>query len=218
METSLLQLSIVAFLWLGYFALHSMLASLSFKRWFGARRPAWMPYYRLGFNALSLLTLVPVLAAVYLWRGDYLWQWSGTLWWFANGLAVLAIAGFIWSLGFYDGDEFIGLRQLRERQRRVDDQGELQISPLHRYVRHPWYFLALVLIWTRDMDPLFLLSSVMMTLYFIIGSRLEERKLCLYYGRRYRDYCDRVAGLIPLPWRTISADEAERIMRGSHTG
>jgi len=79
-------------------------------------------------------------------------------------------------------------------------------------VRHPWYFLGLVLIWTRDMDPAFLLSASAMTLYFVVGSLLEERKLIRYHGEVYRRYRKRVPGLIPLPWKYLPAEEADRLV------
>jgi protein-S-isoprenylcysteine O-methyltransferase Ste14 len=53
--------------------------------------------------------------------------------------------------------------------------------------------------------------NVMASVYFTVGSRLEERKLLVYYGERYRSYMQRVPGLFPLPWKFISAAEARRI-------
>ena len=58
-----------------------------------------------------------------------------------------------------------------------------------------------------------LLSSVMITVYFIIGSHLEEKKLLVYHGDTYRRYMARVPGLIPLPWKSLSAEEADRLAR-----
>ena len=120
----------------------------------------------------------------------------------------LALAVFAYSLRHYDTGEFLGLRQWRAAETRVEDQERLRISPLHRYVRHPWYSLALVLIWTRDMPPAFLLTAVAATLYFVLGSRLEERKLVTYYGAAYRDYRRRVPALLPLPGRSLTPAEA----------
>ncbi|WP_456448698.1 methyltransferase family protein, partial [Thiolapillus sp.] len=128
-------------------------------------------------------------------------------------LAVASLAGFLYSLRHYDGSEFLGLRQLRDGERRVEDQERFRISPLHRHVRHPWYFLGLILVWTRDMTAPMLLSSVMMTLYFIIGSLLEERKLLAYYGDAYAEYRKRVPGLFPLPWKRLTEERARELER-----
>ncbi|MES9845696.1 MAG: hypothetical protein ABW162_14840 [Candidatus Sedimenticola sp. PURPLELP] len=201
--------------WLLYFLIHSILASLRMKRWFAGRWPDLMPAYRLGFNVLALVLLIPPLYLIYSADGSYLWRWTGYGWWLANGLALLALFGFAWSSRYYDGDEFLGLRQWRDRERRVEDQERFQISPLHRYVRHPWYSLGLALIWTRDMNPEFLVTAILATLYFVFGSRLEERKLITYHGEVYRRYMARVPGLIPRPWRYLSSGEADELVGGS---
>jgi protein-S-isoprenylcysteine O-methyltransferase Ste14 len=68
------------------------------------------------------------------------------------------------------------------------------------------------------MNASMLLSGVMMTVYFIVGSRLEERKLLVYHGEVYRRYLGRVAGLIPLPWKILSPAEAEELAASARTG
>jgi protein-S-isoprenylcysteine O-methyltransferase Ste14 len=198
-------------LWLMYFGLHSWLASLTAKRWVAAHRPTLMPYYRLGFNVLAVVLILPILWLTFAAPGPTLWRWEGPWGWLANALAAGAIAGVLYSTRYYDGREFLGLRQLRDREHRVEDQERLYISPLHRYVRHPWYSLGLVVIWTRDMDAAFLVSAVAITAYLIVGSRLEERKLLAYHGEAYRSYRSRVPALIPRPWRFLSAEEARKI-------
>jgi protein-S-isoprenylcysteine O-methyltransferase Ste14 len=194
--------------WLVYFGLHSLLASIRVKQYVASRWPRAMPAYRLMFNLLAV-----VLLAVPLWLtlnapGPWLWRWSGVAFFIVNVLALAAVAGFLWSLKFYDTGEFLGLRQLREGNDSVDDQEQFRLSPLHRWVRHPWYFFALVIIWTRDMNAAMLITAIIMTLYFIIGSRLEEEKLIRYHGEVYRRYRERVPGLLPLPWKHLrEADE-----------
>ncbi|UCE88253.1 MAG: hypothetical protein JSW10_07740 [Pseudomonadota bacterium] len=197
--------------WTAYFALHSALASLRLKRLVAAHAPRLMPAYRLTFNVAALVLLILPLVLTFANRGPWLWQWQGIGWWVANGVALLAVAGFLWTLRDYDMNEFWGLRQWRGRVQTVEDQEQLHISPLHRYVRHPWYSLALVILWTRDMDTNLLVTATAITLYFVIGSRLEERKLLACHGEAYREYHARVPGLVPRPWRYLDADSARRL-------
>ncbi len=207
-----LQTSLILVLaWVVYSAIHSWLASLQLKRYVVERWPGLMPAYRLCFNGLALLLLIPPLWLTYALPGPVLWEWSGLAWWLGNGIALLAVAGVFWSLQDYDGGEFLGLSQLRGRVVSVEDQEGFHISTLHRFVRHPWYSLSLVLVWTRDVDLPFFISAIMITLYFVIGYRLEERKLVVYHGARYRRYRQLVPALVPLPWRYLTRSQAQRL-------
>ncbi|RDH87181.1 MAG: hypothetical protein DIZ77_18645 [endosymbiont of Seepiophila jonesi] len=208
-------LLILATLWLLYFLSHSLLASLTAKHWVAKRYPAFMPWYRISFNVLAVLLLLPPLGLMWHWRSSPLWEFNAALTWFTYGLTLLAILGFLWSTRYYDSGEFIGLRQLRLRIREVHDQDNFHISPLHRYVRHPWYSLALVLIWSREMDAAMLVSAIMMSLYFIYGSRIEERKLVVYHGEVYQRYQSLVPGLLPRPWRYLSREAAAALVAGA---
>jgi protein-S-isoprenylcysteine O-methyltransferase Ste14 len=203
---------LLALAWLLYFVIHSILASLLVKTWVARHWSGFLPWYRLVFNALaSILILVP-LYLTFTASGEPVWAWRGGWFYLANGIALVAVLGFFLSLRFYDGSEFIGLRQLRNREHRVEDQETFQLSPLHYYVRHPWYFLGLIMIWTRDMPPAMLLTAIFATLYFVVGTYLEERKLIVYYGDVYRQYQLRVPALIPLPWHHLDRASAERLI------
>ena len=212
-ESAWWDIVLLSICWIGYFALHSTLASLGVKRKIAADWPDLMPYYRLMFNILASLLLLPILWLTYHVPKPMLWRWQGIAAWLANGLALAAIVGFWRSLISYDMREFLGLRQLQLHVRKVEDQEHFHLSPFHRYVRHPWYFFGLVLIWTRDMSVTTLLSSVFITLYFVLGSWLEEKKLLVYHGDTYRRYMARIPGLIPLPWKCLSAAEAEMLVK-----
>ena len=212
-ESAWRDIVLLSFCWIGYFALHSTLASLAVKRRVAAALPNLMPYYRLTFNVLASLLILPILWLTYHDPGPTLWRWQGAAAWLANGLALAALFGFGLTLKSYDMQEFLGLRQLQFQVRRVEDQEHFHLSPFHRFVRHPWYFFGLVLIWTRDMNATTLLSSVFITLYFVIGSRLEEKKLLIYHGDTYRRYMARVPGLIPLPWKSLTAEEARALLK-----
>ena len=216
--TTLIELIPLAFVWLGYFVIHSLLASIAVKRYVATHWPTAMPAHRLGYNLLATLLLLPPLWLILSWDGPWLWRWSGSLMWLAWLLTAAAIAAFLWSLRYYDGREFLGLRQLSNRVASVEDQEHLRLSPLHRWVRHPWYSIALLLIWTRDMHAAMLLSAISMSLYFVIGSRLEERKLIRYHGESYRRYRALVPGLLPLPWRHLSEQQALLLENDAMTG
>lgn len=211
-------LAALATAWLLYAVIHSVLASHRVKRALAARCPACLRGYRLFYNVLAVGLLPVPLWLTFTLPGEPLWQWSGAAAWVANGLAVLAAAGFLYSLRYYDGSGFLGLRQLREDHRGLDEPEGLCISPLHRWVRHPWYSLGLVILWSRDMDAPLLLTALCVTAYFVIGSRLEERKLIAQYGEAYARYRQAVPGLLPRPWRHLTAGRARELERQAAGG
>lgn len=203
---------VLIILWLLYFSIHSLFASLKFKQLILYAYPWFMPWYRLSFNLLATLLLIPPVVVMFLYPGNLVWEWTGISRYFANTLAILALIGFSWSLRSYDSSEFLGTRQLKEGRQEIKEQESFHLSVFHRYVRHPWYAFSLVLIWTRDMYVSYLISAFLMSLYFILGSHLEEKKLIAFHGDQYRLYRNYVAALIPLPWRILSKEKAAEIV------
>jgi methanethiol S-methyltransferase len=204
-------LTLLALLWIGYFLLHSLLASLTLKQWIAVRFPRVLPWYRILFNFLAVIFILPPLILMWWLHSEPLWHWEGAWAWLAYFLMLLASLGFVWSLRYYDGQEFLGFRQLARQQQQVADQEQLHISPMHRFVRHPWYSLGLILIWTQEMDQARLVSAICMTLYLLYGSLLEERKLIAFHGDRYLNYRKYVPGLLPRPWRYLSKEQQKTV-------
>lgn len=195
-------------MWLLYGGLHSQLARADLKTALCIRYPALAPRYRLVYNAIAGLTLLPIAAWQSQHPGPLLWAWEGAAAWIANGCAVLALIGWRSTSRHYDLAGFLGLRPP------LAGKG-LRLSPLHRHVRHPWYSLGLVLIWSRDMNAAMLVSALCITLYLVLGSRREENDLLREFGDAYRIYRQRVPGLLPLPGKSLSAADAERLSAAS---
>lgn len=198
--------------WLAYGALHSWLAGSGVKAWVTRRWPGLAPAYRLAYNGLAVLLLIPPVWLTLRVPGEVVWSVPG---WVAWPAAVIAVAGFVWSLRWYDSSAFLGLRQWRSRDGR--ERECFVLSPLHRYVRHPWYSLGLLLLWTRDLNAAWLMTALVVSVYILIGSRLEERKLIEQYGEVYREYVRRVPALIPWPGRRLGPAEAQALQRAART-
>lgn len=197
---------LLALYWIAYFVLHSLLAEAWVKRRIATHLPAVGRHYRLFYNLLAMLLLAPLAVAIHFNPGPIFWAWAGAGAWFANALALLAVAGIWHSARHYDMPAFLGLAP--------GAAGRLSLSPWHRHVRHPWYSLGLVIIWTRDMNAATLVSALLITAYLVIGSRLEDERLCSEFGAAYREYRTRVPGIIPWPGRSLSAGEAAAITDG----
>jgi len=195
----------LALAWAGYGLIHSLLAWTTVRDRIIRRRPSLRNRYRLVYNFLAVVLLAPPLWLMYGIDGSSLWRWRGIWGWVADALALAAVLGFLWSLRYYDNLDFLGLRGADRAH------VELRLSPLHRRVRHPWYFLSLIILWTRDMNVAFLVTAIMLTLYLAVGVRFEEAKLVHQFGEAYRQYQKVVPALFPRPGRSISARQAARL-------
>jgi protein-S-isoprenylcysteine O-methyltransferase Ste14 len=191
----------IALAWTLYGVLHSWLASASLKRGVAARWPGAARGHRLVYNILAVALLLPPLWLTQAYPGAPVVAWSP---WLAWPVALACVAGYLWSMKWYDGMDFLGLRHLAGA-RQADP---FILSPMHRYVRHPWYALGLLFLWTRDLNAGWLVAAVAITVYIVIGARLEEEKLIAAFGDAYKLYRKRVPSLVPWPGKRLDPAEA----------
>ena len=76
----------------------------------------------------------------------------------------------------------------------------MDISGILSVIRHPWYTASILIIWTRHLDVSALIVNLILTLYLIIGTYLEEQKLIDELGDEYRLYQKNVSMLFPFKW------------------
>lgn len=180
----------------GYAALHSWLASLSVKR--ATRRligPVADRFYRLAFNILGAVTLLPLLAFTAWQPGLVLYRVPPPFLWLC--LAGQAAAVMMVAVGVLQTDawHFLGVRQLMEPG---VASPRLEIGGLYRYVRHPLYSAALVFLWLTPLMTTTLFAMYLgFSLYLFIGSLFEERRLIQEFGASYRAYQRQVPRLVP---------------------
>jgi protein-S-isoprenylcysteine O-methyltransferase Ste14 len=216
--TAATHLTLLAASWILYGSIHTGLACPASKAWFRTRFPHRFGAYRLLFNLLAALLLVPPLWLLFSYPGAALWRWPPAMGQIADAAAVAAVIGFLWSMKVYDSGEFIGFRQLGQTPAAPEWAPPLRLSWAHRFVRHPWYFFGLVIFWTREMNAAFLVTALILTLYIVLGSRREETDLIARYGEAYREYRRRVPALFPLPWRHLSTRQAQDILDMARKG
>ncbi len=180
-----------------YGFLHSLLASKGAKEWavdtFGiaARR-----FYRLIFNGIGVLTLLPVLAIPTLLPGQTIYQLTGL--WLILATLGQALAVIILIIGLLQTDpwKFIGLRQLIDHP--DDKEHQLVVNGLYQCVRHPLYTAGLLFIWLIPiMTTSLLVLNLGLTIYICIGSIYEEKRLQSEFGSTYLEYRGKVPWLFP---------------------
>jgi protein-S-isoprenylcysteine O-methyltransferase Ste14 len=149
---------------------------------------------------LGGLLFIPVLVVVALFPGPVLYRLG--LPWIVLAVFVQLVSLVTIAIGLLQSDamHFLGLRQLLEAER--DAPPQLVVSGLYRWVRHPLYTAGLAFIWfTPWMTTSILAMDIALTVYILIGSEFEERRLRSEFGQAYADYQRRVPRLIPRPWR-----------------
>jgi protein-S-isoprenylcysteine O-methyltransferase Ste14 len=187
---------------------HSITASPRFKAAARIRvgERAYLGMYRLIYNVLSALTILPVLIVGALAiPHDILWKIGSPLNLLFLGIQLLGLIGLGVSLLQTDVLRFLGISQFLRYLRgepEVDQKPVLVTSGTYRVVRHPLYFFSLLLIWfTPIMTLSMLLFNLVATAYFWIGSGYEEKRLAAAFGDRYEAYRKRVPRLIPIKIR-----------------
>lgn len=185
---------VLAFSWILYCVLHSVLAAPKWKVKL-RRHLRQGQRYRLWYTILSFVLLVPIIwfqlrmPTVRLIEPGKFISAAG-IFIGAGGLLLMAVCikKYFMSLS--------GLRTLLEE----NYSNELQVSGVHKYVRHPLYLGTFAFIWGLFLLlPLLslLISNVIITVYTLIGIQLEERKLVKEFGENYKMYRHRVPMLLP---------------------
>jgi protein-S-isoprenylcysteine O-methyltransferase Ste14 len=189
-----------------YGLVHSLLASTAVKSKIqSSLGNRFMQYYRMIYNVLGILTFLPVLAVPAIWPGPILYQLSGI--WMAIALLgqVLAVGFLLLSLRQTDVWHFLGVRQLVDGS--TKEGQELVVGGLYRCVRHPLYAAGLVFLWLTPVMTTSTLALILsLSLYILIGSVFEEKRLQREFGVAYQAYRNEVPRLIPRLGKCFGAE------------
>lgn len=185
-------------------AVHSLLASHKLKSVLFEKLPALKAWYRLCYNCISVVFLVVWYLSL---PADQPLYWvSGFLFFVMLFTQFIFFILFISSILSQDGFTFIGLKQIRDKllyDSQPDyldepEKGKLIRSGFYRYIRHPMYtFAILMLISSPIMTANLLYATIIFGIYFWIGSWFEERNLIKRFGDEYRIYQREVPKFIP---------------------
>lgn len=116
--------------------------------------------------------------------------------WMLHSLFLGSVIGLFWGVGSLKFMDPFGRRAILEKPDRPP--AKLLIRGPYRFVRHPLYLFSMVMIWSR---PTFtadlLLFNMLFTVWFIIGSILEEKDLVREFGKDYKTYQASVPMIFP---------------------
>ena len=158
-----------------YGILHSFLASIPVKEWMEGKYPSWSKYYRLTYSLFACIALLPILFLVYALPGILFYSIKPLLLYITVVLQCLAGLIFLFGVLQTDNFAFLGIHQAFFPAVRQD---HLVTTGLYHYVRHPIYSLGLIILWLFPvMASNYFFFALSITLYILIGARLEEAKL-----------------------------------------
>lgn len=127
-----------------------------------------------------------------------------------NVLRYLLLLGslsmFFWAFFIdYDSLSFFGIRQILNfgTENKINPSEDLKKNGLLGVVRHPMYFALIIALWCNTFTITNIMVNIILTIYVIIGTILEERKLVLEFGDAYVKYQQEVPMLIPFAKRMV---------------
>ena len=193
---------ILAMLWIIWCAIHSGMISVKATEYLKRRCGSSFRFYRLVFNLVAIATIIPVILYGRSMQGHVIFRWEGFIIAFQVLLLIITALLFLAGTRHYDMLQFLGIRQIRTGTSHtvLTETGKLDTRGILGITRHPWYLATIMLVWARGLDVSALITNVILTIYLIVGTGLEERKLLMEYGEDYRKYQKKVSMLIPFKY------------------
>jgi methanethiol S-methyltransferase len=186
---------LLGFFWTVYCVLHSVLASLSFKR----KAERWMgssyKHYRLLYTIFAFVGLVAIvwfqvtMDSHYFYSQNIITNIVG---------AILGLSGII-IMGICISKYFLNLSGLKSLAQETN-KNQLLVTGIHRYIRHPLYLGTFLFIWgLLLLFPLLslLISNSIITIYTLVAIKYEEEKLIAEFGEDYRQFQRSVPKILP---------------------
>ena len=179
-----------------FFVQHSGMMRSSFRTKLASIIPChYHPSIYAIASGMALLTAVSLFCQLH---PTVLYRFEGRFHFLARLCSLFAIAGFWWGVRSLQHFDTFGLSPIKAHIR-----GKQLRAPIftlrgpYLWVRHPLFFLAL-LIWTSPDGTLDrLLFNVLWTSWIVLGTYFEEKDLVAEFGVTYRRYQKNVPMLFP---------------------
>lgn len=198
---------LISFLiFLAYGLTHSIFASRRVKQWIISLYSPIAAYYRIIYSFFALLLLYPWWLSL---------PDSSRIFWnipmpyrLINATIIIwAAFQFLLVSRQFGGGNFLGWNQVLDYWKSGslpmnEDETHaksLIISGWYKHIRHPLYFLSMVVLLANPvMSDRWLFITICCLFYFVVGSRNEERRLISIFGDEYLKYKKQVPALFPI--------------------
>lgn len=191
---------LVASLWIGYCALHSYLISTGFTNLLTRLLKNYYAFFRFFYVLISLILLIPLINFTAQSDTRIIITYGYTLSVVRYMLISGALLMFFWAFFInYDSLSFFGIRQILNfgKKKEINPLNGIRRNGLLGIIRHPMYLALLIYLWCQTFRVMDIVINIVLTIYIIIGTKLEEKKLILEFGDAYRKYQQEVPMLIP---------------------
>jgi methanethiol S-methyltransferase len=198
---------IITGLWAVYCFLHSFMISIWFTNMMKRLFRKYYAFYRLFYVLVSTLLIFPLISFTSGLDHDVIIAYSKAFNIIRNIFFVFGLMVFVKAfLIDYDVLHFFGIRQALNfnKTEKEPQVTELKKNGLLGIVRHPMYIAVIIILWCHSFTAADLLVNSILTVYVVIGTMLEERKLIAEFGEAYIRYQKEVPMLIPFTkWKTV---------------
>ncbi len=195
---------LLVIIWGTWCTTHSLLISPSMTDYMQARFPGYDSWYRLFYNSFSLITLIVPVYYMKVIESDQVFNWQGIMQ--VPRFTMLLSAFILFREGSkkYDLGLFLGIKQIKagKGNRLLNADGLFAPVGVFGIVRHPWYAGSLLLVWSglTVYTAATMITASVLSIYLVMGTFLEERKILVKYGENYRNYQKDVSMLFPWKW------------------
>jgi len=191
---------LITLMWAGYCILHSFLISIRFTNLMARLLKNYYAFYRIFFVSFSIVLLIPLISYTAQLDNEVIITYGLPL----NIIRYVLISGsllmFFWAFFFdYDSLSFFGIRQILNfgKIKKANPSEEIKKNGLLGIIRHPMYLALIIYLWCQTFRMSDIIVNIVLTIYIIIGTKLEEKKLVLEFGDAYIKYQQEVPMLIP---------------------
>ena len=195
---------VIALLWTAYCTLHSYLISIRFTKLMERLLKQYFAFYRLFYILISIVLLIPLLNYSSTLNDTVIFTYPPALSVARHVIMAASLLLFFWAFFFdYDSLSFFGIRQILNFGKTKSEEKPVTLKRrgLLGIMRHPMYLALIVYLWSQTLSITEVVINSVLTIYIIIGTKLEERKLILEFGDVYIKYKQEVPMLIPFTIR-----------------
>ena len=191
---------IIIITWSVYCFVHSYLISIRFTNFITRILKNYYSFFRLFYVLISIIPLVLLMGYTDSLGHENIVTLTPPWMIVRYILTAVALIIFFWAFIFsYDVLEFFGIKQIINfgKVKKINSEEEIKKNGLLGIIRHPMYFALILFLWINTESISNIIINTILTIYTIIGTYLEEKKLVLQFGDSYVRYQKEVPMLIP---------------------